>query len=77
MLSLFFCGLRMMETSMGDVVNLNRFKKRAAKQTAAKEADANRARFGRSKSERTSEQQQRERAKSLLDQHRLDDGEAS
>jgi hypothetical protein len=67
----------MMETSMGDVVNLNRFKKRAAKQTAAKEADANRARFGRNKAERASERQQRERAKSLLDQHRLDDGEAS
>ena len=62
---------------MGDVVNLNRFRKRAAKQSATKEAEANRARFGRSKSERTSEQQQRERARSLLDQHRLDDGEAS
>lgn len=62
---------------MGDVVNLNRFRKRAAKETATKEAEANRARFGRSKSERASEQQQRERAKSLLDQHRLDDGEAS
>jgi hypothetical protein len=68
----------MMETSMaGDVVNLNRFRKRAAKETAAKEADANRAKFGRSKSERENEQQQRERAKALLDQHRLDDGEAS
>jgi hypothetical protein len=67
----------MMETGMADVVNLKRFRKRAAKQSAAKQADANRARFGRSKSERASEQQQRERAKALLDQHRLDDGEAS
>jgi hypothetical protein len=67
----------MMETSMADVVNLNRFRKRAAKETAAKEADANRARFGRSKSDRAQEQQQRERAKVVLDQHRLDDGEAS
>jgi hypothetical protein len=67
----------MMETSMGDVVNLNRFRKRTVKETATKEAEANRARFGRNKSERASEQQQRERAKSLLDQHRLDDGEAS
>jgi hypothetical protein len=66
-----------METSMGDVVNLNRFRKRAAKDTAAKEAETNRAKFGRSKSERTTEKQQRDRAKSLLDQHRLDDGEAS
>lgn len=61
----------------GEVVNLKRFRKRAAKETAAKEAEANRARFGRSKSERIDEQQQRERAKALLDQHRLDDGEAS
>jgi hypothetical protein len=77
-LSLCSCGLRMMDTTMaGDVVNLNRFRKRAAKQSAAKEADANRAKFGRSKLERTKEQQQRERAKSLLDQHQLDDGEAS
>ena len=37
---------------MGDVVNLKRVRKRAAKESAAKEADANRARFGRSKSER-------------------------
>ena len=62
---------------MGDVVNLNRFRKRTAKQTAAKEADANRARFGRNKSERASEQQRRDRARSMLDQHRLDDGAAS
>jgi uncharacterized protein DUF4169 len=66
----------MMETSMGDVVNLKRFRKRAAKESAAKEADANRARFGRSKSKREQEQLQRERAKALLEQHRLD-GEAS
>ena len=77
MRSLFSCGLRMMETSMADLVNLNRFRKRVAKETAAKQADVNRARFGRSKSERTQDQQQRERAKALLDQHRLDDGGAS
>ena len=77
MLSLFFCGLRMMETSMADLVNLNRFRRRVAKKTAAKQADANRARFGRSKSERTQDRQREERAKALLDQHRLDDGGAS
>jgi hypothetical protein len=67
----------MMETRMADVVNLNRFRKRVAKQEAAKEADANRARFGRSKADRIEEQRKQERAKALLDQHRLDDGEAS
>ena len=62
---------------MSDVVNLNRFRKRAAKEAAAKQADANRVRFGRSKSERDQELSRVERAKTLLDQHRLGDGEAS
>ena len=62
---------------MGDVANLNRFRKRAEKEAAAKQADANSARFGRSKSERALEKIQRQRAKALLDQHRLDDGDAS
>ena len=62
---------------MGDVVNLKRFKKRAAKDQSAWQADANRAKFGRSKSERVLEQQRADRANDLLDQHRRDDGEAS
>ncbi|MBR1125344.1 DUF4169 family protein [Bradyrhizobium lablabi] len=62
---------------MGDVVNLNRFRKRAEKEQSARQADANRAKFGRSKSERTSEQKRKDRATGLLDQHRLDGGEAS
>jgi hypothetical protein len=66
-----------METGMGDVVNLKRFKKRAEKGQSARQADANRAKFGRSKSERLLEQQRADRAKDLLDQHRRDDGEAS
>jgi hypothetical protein len=66
-----------METGMGDVVNLRRFKKRAEKHQSARQADANRAKFGRSKSERVLEQQRADRAIDLLDQHRRDDGEAS
>ena len=62
---------------MSDVVNLNRFRKRTAKEEAVKQADANRARFGRSRSERDREQQRNERAKALLDEHRLGDGDAS
>ena len=62
---------------MSDVVNLNRFKKRTEKESAAKQADANRARFGRTKSERALEKDKSERARALLDQHRLDDGDAS
>ena len=62
---------------MGDLVNLKRFKKRAEREQSARQADANRAKFGRSKSERILEQQRSERAGDLLDQHHIDDGDAS
>jgi Domain of unknown function (DUF4169) len=63
--------------SMGDVINLKRFKKRCEKQQSAKQAEANRTRFGRTKSERTLEQQRSSRASDLLDQHRIDGEDAS
>ena len=69
---------------MGDIVNLKRFKKRNEREQSAKEAEANRARFGRTKSERALDEQTRDRAGRLLEQHRLqhtlpnnDDGDAS
>jgi hypothetical protein len=67
----------MTEASMGNVVNLKRFKKRAAREQSAKQAEANRARFGRAKSERILEQRRTERANDLLDQHRIDGEDAS
>jgi uncharacterized protein DUF4169 len=67
----------MMEPSMGDVVNLKRVKKRNEREASAKQADANRARFGRTKSERALEEQRKDRAGNLLDQHHLDGGDAS
>ena len=67
----------MMETNVGDVVNLKRFKKRNERETSAKQADANRARFGRTKSERALDEQAKDRAGNLLDQHRIDGGDAS
>lgn len=63
--------------NMGDVVNLKRFKKRSEREQSAKLADANRARFGRTKSERALDEQARDRAGNLLDQHRIDGGDAS
>jgi Domain of unknown function (DUF4169) len=66
-----------METGMGELVNLNRFRKRAGKAQSARQADANRAKFGRSKSERRLEQERSERADNVLDQHHIDDGDAS
>ena len=62
---------------MGDVVNLKRFKKRNEREQSAKQADANRARHGRTKAERARDQQQKDRASDFLDQHRIDDGDAS
>ena len=62
---------------MGDVVNLKRFKKRNERETSTKQADANRARFGRTKSERALDEQAKDRAGNLLDQHRIDGGDAS
>jgi hypothetical protein len=67
----------MMEASMGDVVNLKRFKKRSEREQSARQADANRARFGRTKSERTRDEHRKDRASDLLDQHKVDDGDAS
>jgi hypothetical protein len=67
----------MMETNVGDVVNLKRFKKRNEREQSAKQADANRARFGRTKSERALDENRKDRASHVLDQHRIDDGDAS
>jgi Domain of unknown function (DUF4169) len=58
--------------SMGDVVNLKRFKKRIEREQSAKKADANRTRFGRTKSERALDERRASRADELLDQHRID-----
>jgi hypothetical protein len=67
----------MMGASMGDLVNLKRFKKRTEREQSEKQAQANRTRFGRSKSERILDKQRTERAGELLDQHRIDGGDAS
>ena len=68
---------RMTGASMGDVVNLKRFKKRAERQQSDKQAEANRARFGRTKSERVLDESRAGRARDLLDQHRIDGEDAS
>ena len=61
---------------MGDVVNLKRFKKRNEREQSARQADANR-RFGRTKAERAGDEHHKDRASDLLDQHKIDDGDAS
>jgi hypothetical protein len=68
---------RMTVASMGDVINLKRFKKRAERQQSEKQAETNRARFGRTKSERALDDRRATRTKDLLDQHRIDGEDAS
>jgi hypothetical protein len=67
----------MMGASMGDLVNLKRFRKRVEREQSAKQADANRARYGRTKSERALNDKRTSRADDLLDQHRIDGEDAS
>jgi hypothetical protein len=63
--------------AMGEIVNLKRFRKRSEREQAAKAAETNRARFGRTKSERAADAMRAERANEILDQHRIDGGDAS
>jgi hypothetical protein len=62
---------------MGDLVNLKQFRKRAGRVRSEQEAAANRARFGRARSERELEEARADRARALLDQHRIDGEDAS
>ena len=72
------CNCRgLMEATLGEIVNLNRVKKRAERDRAAKQADANRVRFGRTKSERAIEKDRARRESDVLDQHRIDSKDAS
>jgi hypothetical protein len=56
---------------MGDLVSLNRAKKRLAKNQSVKQAEMNRAKFGRTKTERKSEAAKAANAAKTLDQHKL------
>ena len=67
----------MREAGVGELVNLKRFRKRAEKEQSAKQADANRRRFGQTKSERVLEEERSKRASDVLDQHRVDGGDAT
>jgi Domain of unknown function (DUF4169) len=51
---------------MGEVINLNKFRKRKAKTEASKRADTNRRLHGRNKLERTREDQQKRSLESKL-----------
>jgi vacuolar-type H+-ATPase subunit H len=58
---------------MGDVVNLNRYRKQRQRIEDAKQATENRVRFGRDKAERTRNKAEQERETRNLDNSHLDD----
>ena len=68
---------RTMSATMGNLINLNRVKKRKEQERAETQADINRARFGRTKSERARDELLTSRAQDHLDQHRVDSKDAS
>ncbi|MBL8791600.1 MAG: DUF4169 family protein [Rhizobiales bacterium] len=58
---------------MGEIVNLNRFRKQKAKETRERDADANRIRFGRSKAEKKLAESEKALADKSLDGHKIDE----
>ena len=56
---------------MGEVINLNRFRKARAKADAAKQAEENRASFGRTKEEKLQETRERDRTDQDFDGKKL------
>lgn len=57
---------------MGDVVNLNKFRKRKAKEEREKRADTNRRLHGRTKAERARDHQQKQQLETKVDGARLE-----
>jgi hypothetical protein len=57
---------------MGDVVNLNQFRKRKSRDLAAKRASENRVRFGTSKGEREKTRRETEKTRKELDDKRIE-----
>ncbi|ACI99244.1 DUF4169 family protein [Rhodospirillum centenum] len=57
---------------MGEVVNLNRYRKQRSRAEREKEAAANRAKHGRTKAERHQQAMQQSKDTADLEQHRLD-----
>lgn len=60
---------------VGDVVNLNRFRKKKERAERARIAEANRAKFGRTKAEREHQTKARELEVKRHEGHKLEPGE--
>ena len=69
-------GISLDGAAMGDIVNLHKARKRAARERDAERAAANRLTHGRTKAERSLETARSENARRLLDAHKIDPGDA-
>lgn len=58
---------------MGEIVNLNRWRKAKAKEEKARQADVNRVAFGRTKAEKDLSRQQAEKDAKELDGKKVDE----
>lgn len=58
---------------MGDIVNLNKYRKRQQRVEQTKQAAENRVRYGRSKPDRANDRAQQDRQTKDIDGKRLDD----
>ena len=56
---------------MGDIVNLNQYRKQRQRDEKSKKARGNRARFGRSGADKAAQRQEAEKAGGALDNKRL------
>ena len=65
------------ELRMGDVINLRKLRKRAARQREEERASANRALHGRTKAERLLDESQAEKRRRDFDAHKIETRETS
>ena len=61
---------------MGDVVNLRRYRKRAARDAKAEKATESRARFGQPRAEKRRGEAESRRAEKALDGHKIEDDDS-
>jgi len=62
---------------MAQIINLNKARKKKAREAASAQADANRVKFGRTKEQKALEAAQTEEARRKLDQLRREPAESS
>lgn len=66
-----------MPSAMAQIINLNKARKKKAREAASAQADVNRVKFGRTKEQKALDAAQTEEAQRKLDQLRREPGDSS